>query len=93
MNTHPQSDIPVFPFPDAQLRGLVRYKLLTGSLREDVMHDAFGGISAGGRCCVCDLSILRGHAEIRTYAHAGARSYHPKCHLLLSAELEDLAQQ
>ena len=79
---------------DAQLRGAIRHKLLSGSLHESPAHGVFGAISSGGTCAACDGSIGRGKVELHSYgADRAHKGYHPKCHLMLSLVLEDLAQQ
>jgi hypothetical protein len=93
MNTELQFDSRSIHLTDAQLRGVIRQKLLAGNLRETLAHAVFGGISAGGSCDACDGSIGIGKVEIGTYgADRTQRHYHPKCHLALSVELEDFAQ-
>ena len=93
MDTQSQVENSRISFTEAQLRGLVRRKLIDGVLREDVAHDAWGGISIGGHCAACDAAIPEGGTEIRTFVAEQAQRYHPRCHLVLSVELEGLAQR
>jgi len=79
---------------DYEIRGLIRRKLFEGTLCEDVAHLVYGGISAGSTCAACDLPIDAGKTTIDTHGKDRVRRrYHPKCHLLLSIELEGLAQR
>jgi hypothetical protein len=83
---------------DAKLRGLVRHKLFSGILLEAVEHDALDRVSSGSTCNACDLPIRPGSPEIQTFGVDQMRQryhhrYHSRCHLMLSTELEDLAQR
>ncbi|HZP13179.1 MAG TPA: hypothetical protein VFB36_12245 [Nevskiaceae bacterium] len=79
---------------DSQLRAFVRQKLLAGALRETVGHGAVCGVSLGSECAVCGVAIRPGKTEIQTFGATGShRRYHPKCHRLLTVELEDLTQR
>ncbi len=94
MNAHLQLAMHAPQSDDTQLRALVRHQLLSGALGESVEDHAFGGISRGAHCAVCNLAIEAGKSEIQTFGRDGShRRFHPKCHLLLSCELEDLAQR
>lgn len=79
---------------DSQIRALIRKKLSDGTLCEDIAHQIYGGISDGHSCAACDLPIEAGKVLIDTHGKDRVqRRYHPKCHLLLSIELEGLARR
>jgi len=79
---------------DEDIRGLIRRKLFEGTLCEDIAHLIYGEITAGARCAACDLPIVAGSPAIDTHGKDRVkRCYHPKCHLLLSIELDFLAQR
>jgi len=79
---------------DDDIRGLIRRKLFEGKLCEDVAHLIYGEISVGATCAACDLPIVAGNTAIDTHGKDRVkRCYHPKCHLLLSIELDFLAQR
>ena len=85
---------PRHPHTRDQVRGLIRRKLLEGKLCEDLAEQVYGEISAGGTCAACDLPIEAGNTAIDTHGKDRVkRCYHPTCHLLLSIELEALAQR
>ena len=79
---------------DDEIRGLIRRKLFEGILCEDIAHLVYGEISAGSTCAACDLPIAAGSTAIDTHGKDRVkRCYHPTCHLLLSIELDGLAQR